>query len=384
MNGISRRRLLAATGVSAGLASGAGCLGGLEFGSSTDDGNGADTTDKTDDGPSDLTPLERWVPATGSTELFFHYRDLATVRQHEDALQPAVFEAIPTLPDGESSAVVKQVADGEPAVDSICRFGSEGVAGNVVVSGSFDPDAVDESFESAAGDFDRFERDGVSVAVSSETLVVSPSDGADLEAILAAGLEGTDRRINSNENFEALADRVAESTFVWGKHVRQSEEETGGNGLVYSRSLETETVTYSTIVTFADPERSDEFEREFSGDEDVTIETDGNVGIATQTFPIEEYEFRDMFAERGSEPPEVYAGVSVETDRKENAVVVIYQSSGNADRVEVRDETGTRAELTQVGHTATIDYEDGASGEITVVAIKDGDESVVLTEPYSY
>ncbi|MFD1564829.1 hypothetical protein ACFR99_14915 [Haloarchaeobius amylolyticus] len=379
MKEVSRRRLLAATGASAGLASSAGCLGGLGF--STDDGNGADTTGETDDGTSDLMPLERWVPTTGSVELLFHYRDLATVRQHEDALQPAVLESIPTMPDGDSSEVVEQVADGEPAVDSICRFGSEGVAGNVVVSGSFDPDAVDATFESAAGNFDRFERDGVSVAISEETLVVSPSDGADLETILAAGVEGTDRRVDSHGNFAQLVDRVRDSTFLWGEY----EGSDNGVGAAFSWELDAERATYSGIALYADADGTDEFEDAMADrSANLTVETDGNVGVATRTVPIEEYEYRDLFAERGSQSTEPYAGVSLDTDRKPNAVVVMYHSSGTADRVEVRDESGVRVELTEVGQAETIEYESGTSATITVVAVRGDEESVLITETVSF
>lgn len=377
MQYISRRGLLAA-GTSL-TALGAGCFDRL----SNDKTDESDETGGSD--WSDLSPLERWVPASGSSELLFHYRDLTAVRQYEDVLRADVVESVPTLPDGESSEFVEQVTDGERAVDSVCRFGSEGVVGNVVVSGSFDPGAVDAELESAAGDFDSFERNGISVAVSEETVVVSPSDGAGLEAILAAGVEGTDRRIESDGNFASMGERISESTFVWGEHEQQSEDGTNGVGAAYSWSLGAETVTYSVVAAYPDPDRTDEFESEF-GDSatDMTVEVDGNVGVATKTSPTEEYEFQDLFAERGSEPTGPYAGASIDTDWKSNAVVVMYHSSGNADRLEVRDEDGVRAELTEVGETATLEYESGASGTVTVVAIKAERETVILTDTYSF
>ena len=379
MKDISRRRLLAATGAGAGLASGAGCLGGRGLG--TDDGNGADTTGETDDEPSDLTPLEQWVPATGSTELLFHYRDLATVRQHEDALQPSVTESIPTVPDGDSSAFVEQLADGEPAVDSICRFGSKGVAGNVVVSGSFDPDAVDAALEPATGDFDRFERDGISVAVSSETLVVSPSDGAALEAILAAGVEGTDRRAETNDGFGQLVDRLDGSTFVWGEY----DGNENGNGAAFSWALGSETTTQSMVAVYADPERTGEFEDTMSDRfDDVTVETDGTVGVATRTIPTADYEYRDMFAERGSQPTQPQAGVTIDVDSSARTVTVTYISSGGTDRLEIRDWTGLRDELTEVGQAATLEYGRGASGTITIVAVRGETEAVVAEKSISF
>jgi len=379
MKEISRRRLLAATGVSVGLASSAGCLGGVGF--STDDGNGANTTGETDDGPSDQTPLGRWVPTTGSAELLFHYRDLTTVRRHEDTLQPAVIEAIPTVPDGESSELVEQVAAGEPAVDSICRFGSKGVVGNVVVSGSFDPDAVDATLESATGDFDRFERDGVSVAVSSETVVVSPSDGADLEAILAAGVEGTDRRTDASDGFGQLVDRLDGSTFLWGEY----DGNENGNGAAFSWSLGSETATQSMVAVYADPERTDEFEDTISDRfDDVTVETDGTVGVATRTLSTADYEYRDMFAERGSQPTQPQAGVTIDVDSPARTVTVTYISSGDTDRLEIRDWTGLRDELTEVGQSATLEYDAGASGTITIVAVRGETEAVVAEQSVSF
>ncbi|WP_226040747.1 hypothetical protein [Natrinema sp. DC36] len=372
----SRRRLLAAGASLTALS--AGCLDRL----SDDEAADSEEPDESDENNgSDLSPLVRWVPASGSSELLFHYRDLTAVRQYENALRADVVESVPTLPDGESREFVEQVTDGESAVDSVCRFGSEGVTGNVFVSGSFDPGAVDADLESAAGAFGIFERDDVSIAVSGETVVVSPADGADLEAILAAGVEGTDRRIDAHGNFAQLTERVGDSAFLWGEY----EGSDDGAGAAFSWTFGAETTTYSTIAVYTDADETDEFEESFADQpDDVTVETDGNVGIATKTIPSEEYEYQDLFAERGSQPTEPYAGVSLDTNRKPNAVVVTYHSSGTADRVEVRDESGVRVELTEVGQAETIEYESGTSATITVVAVGDGEENVLITEPVSF
>lgn len=376
MGDTHRRKLLATTGT--GLAAlGAGCLGG--FGGEDDESDDAESP--TEDGDSTATPLERWVPTSGSEELLFHYRDLTALETHEDALQPSVIEAVPTLPDGDSAAVVEDAADGTDAIDSVLRFGSEGVVGNVVVSGSFDPDALETDGDSSVGAFETFGRDDVSVAVSEETIVVSPADGADLEAILAAGIEGTDRRVDSHGNFAQLTDRLGDSTFLWGEY----EGSDDGVGAAFSWELGAERATYSGIVVYADADGTDEFEDAMADrSADLTVETDGDVGVATRTVPIEEYEYRDLFAERGSQSTEPYAGVSLDTDRKPNAVVVIYHSSGTADRVEVRDESGVRVELTEVGQAETIEYESGTSATITVVAVSGGEESVLVTETVSF
>ncbi|SDC57138.1 hypothetical protein [Natrinema hispanicum] len=386
MKDISRRKLLAATGASTGLVvAGAGCLGDPTS-SAGNNGEPDDTTSETDEGAAELTPLERWVPATGSAELLFHYRDLTTVRQLEDTLQPAVTEAVSTLPDGESATFVEQFADGESAVDSVCRFGSKGVAGNVVVAGSFDPDAADAALEPAAGDFGTFERDGVSVAVSSETLIVSPSDGAALEAILAAGVEGADRRIDSDVNFAPLLDHIGLSTFVWGEHERQNEANADGYGAAYAWSLGPETTTQSMVAVSADSQRMDEFEDTMADRfDDVTVETDGTVGVATRTIPTADYEYRDLFAERGSEPPQLQAGVTIDADSVARTVTVTFTAkSDGVDRLEIRDQNGLRDELTEVGQATTLEYESGASGTITAVAVGDETERVVATESFSF
>jgi len=112
-------------------------------------------------------------PASGSSKLLFHYRDLTAVRQYKNELRADVVESVPTLPDGESREVVEQVTDGESAGRFRVQVRFRGRCRNVVVSGSFDPGAVDADLESTAGDFEVFERDDVSVAVSAETVVVS-------------------------------------------------------------------------------------------------------------------------------------------------------------------------------------------------------------------
>ncbi|QCS42877.1 hypothetical protein [Natrinema versiforme] len=373
----SRRGLLSA-GTGLAVLS-AGCLDQIS-GDETDDPGDSDETNESDG--NDLSPLERWVPASGSSELLFHYRDLTAVRQYEDALRTDVVESVPTLPDGESSEFVEQVADGEPAVDAVCRFGSKGVAGNVVVSGSFDPGSVDADRESAAGDFEVLERDGVSVAVSEETVVVSPSDGADLDAILAAGLEGTDRRIDAHGNFAQLTDRVGDSTFLWGEY----EGSDDGSGAAFSWTLGAETATYSALAVYAEADRTAEFEETMSKRfDDVTVEVDGTVGVATRTVPTEEYEYRDLFAERGSQPARPQAGVSIDPDSSDRTVTVTYVSRGSTvDRLEISDESGNEAEMTQVGETMTFEYDAGASGELTVVAVGSETEAVVATYTYSF
>ncbi|WP_222919153.1 hypothetical protein [Natrinema sp. SYSU A 869] len=373
MEHTSRRRLLAAVGFGTSLtALSAGCLDTLSE-NETDESNEPD-----DSSASSMTPLERWVPASGSAELLFHYRDLTAVRRYEDDLQAAVVEDVPTVPDVEGGEIVEQLTDDKSAVESVLRFGSEGVAGNVVVvAGSFDPDAVDAESKSAAGEFEILERDGVSVAISAETVVVSPDDGADLDAILAAGVEGTNRRVDEHEHFAQLTECVGESTFLWGEY----EGDADGTGVAFSLSVGSDTST----AVYADADRADEFEEMISDRfEDVTVEVDGNVVVATRTVPTEEYEYQDLFAERGSEPTRPRAGVSIDSDSSDRTVTMSYISRSEADRLEISDESGNEDEMTEVGQTITFEYETGASGELTVVAVGGETETVVAAYSYSF
>jgi hypothetical protein len=118
--------------------------------------------------------------------------------------------------------------------------------------------------------------------------------------------------------------------------------------------------------------------------DDVTVETDGTVGVATRTVPTGEFEYRDPFAERGSEPSQPRAGVTIDSNPSERTVTVTYVSKDDADRLEVSDDHGNGDELTDVGETTTFEYEPGASGELTVVGVNGDAEAVVATCSYSF
>ncbi|SEV94457.1 hypothetical protein [Natrinema salifodinae] len=378
MKDVSRRKLLAA---GPGLtALGAGCLDG---GSGDDETrNESDGTTEQNDGGGDLTPLERWVPASGSAELLVHYRDLAAVRRYEDDLDPEVAATIPTLPDGMSGELAAQLSADESDVDAVLRFGSKGTAGNVVLSGSFDPGAIDDS-EPAVGEFERFERDAASVAVSSDALVVSGDDGAELDAVLSAGVEGTDRRVDAADRFADLAETTDEATFLWGEHDAPGED-AAGTGIAYSWTVGADTTVFSATAAVGS-DRTAEFERKLSETvDDATVETDGAVVVAERSIPTEDYEFQDLFAERGTQPAAPQAGVSIDVDSTSRTVTVAYVSRDRADRIEIRDGNGNTDELTAVGQTTTFDYDAGATGTITVVAVRDGAEAVVATKPFSF
>ncbi|MBZ6493771.1 hypothetical protein [Natrinema longum] len=389
MEHISRRRLLAIAGAGTGFtALGAGCL---DQSAETDTDEPNDTTepdgaDEPDDtSASDRPPLERWVPASGSAELGFRYRDLTTVRAYEEHLQSDVVESIPSLPRGEHAEIVERLADGESAIDSVLRFGSADAVGNVVVSGSFDSDPVDADLESAAGEFAVFERDGTSVAVSEETVVVSDADGADIDAILAAGVEGTDRRVDADVTFATTAEQVAQATFVRGEHDRRDETDASWVGIANAWSLGSETTTHSIGAVYDDADTASEFETQIpAAFDDEAIELDGTVGVATRTVPTEDYEYRNRFAERGTQPAPPQAGVTIESDASNRTVTVTYVSRSRTDRLEIRDESGNSDEMTEVGETTTFEYEAGASGEITVVGVRGETKAVVAAHSYSF
>ncbi|AGB32249.1 hypothetical protein C488_11277 [Natrinema pellirubrum DSM 15624] len=371
-----RRELLVTTGT--GIAAlGAGCLGMDDDDEGTDDD--ADSPTEARDS-SASTPLERWIPAGGTDPLLFHYRDLTALETYEDALQASVIESVPTLPDGDSAGIVEDAADGTDAVDAVLRFGSKGVVGNVVVSGSFDPDALETDGDASVGAFETLERDGVSVAVTEETLVVSPDDGADLESILAAGVEGTDRRVEASENVASLVERIADATFCWGQYA-----ETEGTGRAFSWTIGSDTTTYQEVGVYADAEAADGFESRLANEGDVRAEVDDNVAVATGSFPTEEYSYLDLFAEQGSSPPETpQAGVAFDADYADRTVTVTYASKERAERLELSDDHGNSGEMTAAGETTAFEYESGASGELTVVGVWDGEKVVIGTYSYSF
>lgn len=291
-----------------------------------------------------------------------------------------MIESVPTLPDGDSAAVVEDAADGPNAIDAVLRFGSEGVVGNVVVSGSFDPDALETDGDSSVGEFETLERAGLSVAVSAEAVVASADDGAALESILAAGVEGTDRRAGTSDNFASLVDRVADATFLWGQYAG-----TEGIGRAFSWTVDADTTTYLEVGVYADAEAAGGFESRLATEDDVTIEIDDDVAAATETFPTEKYSYLDVFAERGSSREAApQAGVTFDADDADRTVTVTYTSKDRAARLEISDDHGNTGEMTAAGETTTFEYEAGASGEIVVVAVFDGEEAVVATYSYSF
>ncbi|ELY88986.1 hypothetical protein [Natrinema altunense] len=378
MNDISRRELLATTGAgTGGIALTAGCLDRLSE-NGTEDTDESNATD--DETATGMSTLERWVPASGSENLVFHFRDLAAIRRSADDLGAAAAEDVPRLPTGNGRGIVEEVVDDESAVTSVCRFGSEDVAGNVIATGTFDPGAVDAESESSIGEFAVLERDGVSVAVSAETVVVSPADGAALETILAAGVEGTDRRVDEHDHFAQLLERVGvdERAILWGAY----EGEEAGTGRTYSWSFGADTSTYTAVAVYPDPERTADFEETMTDQfDDVTVEVDGNVGVATRTVPTAEYEYRDMFADPGSE---VRAGAAIDVDQSSRTVTVTYTASGNADRIEVRADGEKRDTLTEVGQQATLEYDAGESGTVQVVAVSGDTKTQVVSNSVSF
>lgn len=137
------------------------------------------------------------------------------------------------------------------------------------------------------------------------------------------------------------------------------------------------------ITVAADSDRMESFEQRTNAQfDDVTV--DGIVGEATRTMPTAEYEYRDLFAERGSEPSQPRAGVGIDVHSASHTVSVTLISSDTADRVEIREDGEVRGELIEVGQTATLEYDAGALGTITVVAISGTEAAVIATKSYAF
>lgn len=387
MTNTSRRRLLAAAG--AGIAAvSAGCLD--DFGSESEPDTSDDNNDGTDDAESDptdaaLSPLEQWIPASGSEEFAFHYRDLAAVREHADALASGVVDDVPRAPEGTTGAIVERVSTDAP-LRSVLEFGPKEKGRNYVVAGSFDPAAIDGEPASTVGDFEVYDRDDSSVAVSAATIVSSGPHGATVDAMLAAGTDRTDRRADESERFASLLEELGEHTFVWGGH-DESNSDDGPAVAAYSWTLGEETTAASTVAVYPDSDRTDEFERQMADTfDDVSVETDGNVGVATRTIPTSEFAYRDLFAERSGSARQAapQAGVEISVNSSSRTVDVVFTASGNTDVLEIHDDDGKRAELTEVGEMETLEYDAGESGTIRVVAVNDEAQAEVATESFEF
>ncbi len=380
---IHRRKLLA-TGANGLVVGGAGCL---------NDDSGSDETaaDGSGNGDADqgsLAPRARWIPASAGSELYFSSTDLETVRSHEDALRPETIDEVPFAPHGAGGRVVGRI-ETDPTFEYVLEFGPSGEAGHYVMGGEFDLDGLDlgEPVETV-GEFERFEAAGASIAASSDTLVVVDPEIGSVDDVLAAGIDGTDRRVDGSEPFETVLERVGDGTLAFGIVPESADEVAVGR----SWSVAAETTAYTQVLHGTDTSdvTADELQSELASsapfdrlDEfSVAIETD--TVVATGTVATTEFRYANSISKRqaGTGRP-VRATVSVDVETATQSVTVELAAIGSG-RVEVRDGGGTQATLTERGEEATLEYAVGDSETISVVVVGGDSESVLLTEPVEF
>ncbi|MFA9415567.1 hypothetical protein [Natrinema sp. HArc-T2] len=380
MNYIHRRTLLAigATGL---VGSGAGCL---------NDDNKTDERDpgeQNNDG-SDLRPPARWIPTSAGSDLFFKYTDLETVRSHEDSLLEDTIDEIPFAPSGAGGRIVGRLQT-EPTFEYILEFGPEGESGHYVIRGTFDlagldvGDPIDE-----VGEFEVFEAAGESVAASSDTLVVVDPEVGSIDDVLAAGLDGTDRRVDSDGLFETVLEHMGDDTL--GSGIIPKSDERGS--WCFSWAIESETTTYTQALLNRDTSGvdEDELEAELANEssmaefETVSVDIDGDIVVTTGTRPTTEFQYNDFFAKRKAGRTGIDVAVSIDVETATQTVTVTLTSFEVGGHVEVRDSNGTQATLTEQGQEATLEYDVGDSETISVVHIHGDRESEFATETVEF
>ncbi|WP_408958806.1 hypothetical protein [Natrinema sp. 74] len=378
------RRMLLAMGATGLVLGGAGCLNG----DSESDGNGSENAaDQNGDGES-LTPPARWISASAGSRLYFSYTDLETVRSHEDELSAETLAEIPFVPHGAGGRIVGRM-ETDPTFEYVLEFGPEGEGGHYVMRGEFDLTGLGlgDPVETV-GEFERYEAAGTEIAASSETLIVVDPEIGSIDDVLAAGLDGTDRRIDGSESFETVLEHVGDGTLAFGIVPESADGTTVGR----SWSVAAETATYTQVIHGMDTSNVDENRLEselatqspFTELDEFSLDIEGNTLLATGTVPTSEFQYADSVSKHqaGTSGP-VRATVSVGVETATQSVTVVLTSIG-ASRVEVRDSSGTRATLTEEGEEATLEYEVGESETISVVAVDGDEERVLLTKAVEF
>ncbi|WP_154658636.1 hypothetical protein [Halopiger djelfimassiliensis] len=380
---VSRRVVLATT---AGLtASGSGCL------------NDSDTSDEPSDseepndepaGSADREPVERWVPASSDEPTVFNYVDATTVRAREDDLGRETIDALRLEPREPTGTVLDRFED--PTVEYVLEFGPEYDVSTHVIGGAFDPTVLEAwPLEEEIDEFERYEpaEPAVDVAVSESTLVVVDPDVGNIDDVLDAGTDG-DRHVD--DRFETVLEQVGDdhlSSGITAETLGDKEVAVG-----QSWSLGTEAATLTICVASSDePPAADDFEGVLDGYpyadpvDEFTVEIDGSAAVATGTAPIAELETIDLFAERQrSVGQEAQAGVDIDVDPTTREVTVMYTSAGNTDFVEIKTESGRETTLSEVGETRTLEYEDGVSDTVLVIAVAGDTRTQILSEDVSF
>ncbi|WP_137290064.1 hypothetical protein [Natronorubrum halophilum] len=383
MTKLSRRKLLV-TGTTGLIVGGAGCLNGD---SASNESEPDDSGNQNGDRES-LAPLARWIPTTAGSRLFFLYTDLETVRTHEAELPAETVDDISFAPHGAGGRVVGRM-ETEPTFEYVLEFGPSGDGGHYVMGGEFDLAGLDlgDPVE-MVGEFEHFEGARASIAASSDTLVVVDPDIGDIDDVLAAGLDGTDRRVDSNGSFGTVLEHVGDGTLAFGIAPESADETAVGQ----SWSVAAETATYTRVMLGIDTSGVDDDQLKsqladtspFDRLDEFSLDIESDTVAATGTLSTSDFRYTDSISKRqaGTSKP-VHANVSVDIETATQSVTVELTSIG-AGHVEVRDSGGTRATLTQQGEEATLEYEVGESETVLVVVVGGDAESVLLSEPVEF
>ncbi|OIB57901.1 hypothetical protein [Natrialba sp. SSL1] len=387
-----RRRLLATTGAISALAIGAGCLDDSDSEEPADSETESDgTTNGTDDSTSsvsaatDLRTQLQWLPAAASAdgEITLHYADLEAIRAHESELSDDLRESTQLELADLDIDDIDQFGDAT-AIDASLSFGTSSNAANVAFAGSFEPDAADADPTETVGEFNLFERENGTIAVSAEWLLASDPDGLGVEALLEAGREETELLVETDETTATLAGELESTSIAIGRvtGADAADGELAGVGHGATLDSETSTVTFVGVVGEGDDPDSfrEELERSGGGLEDFTIETTESTAVGEGTVPTDEVQLPSLGETTAQE---VQAGVSIDVDHGEQVADVFFTSGGNADYVEVEDDLNQSKRLDAVGDRVTLTYDEGDETTIRVIAVAGDRKTVVMTEEIS-
>ncbi|ADD07036.1 uncharacterized protein Nmag_3486 [Natrialba magadii ATCC 43099] len=393
-----RRRLLATTGTISALAIGAGCLDDSDSESDPDSEEPADsetesddTTNGTDDSTSsvsaatDLRTQFQWLPAAvdADKDVTIHYADLTAIRDHESELSDDLRESTQLELADLDIGNIDQFGDAT-AIDASLSFGSSSNAANVAFGGSFEPDAADAEPTETVGEFNLFEHENGTLAVSEEWLLASDPDGLGVETLLEAGREETELLVETDETTATLAGELESTTIAVGR-VTGADAATGELAAVgHGATLDSETSTVTFVGVTADGDDPDslreELERSGGGLEDFTVETTESTAVGEGTVPTDEVQLPSLGQ---SVEQEVQAGVSIDVDHGEQMAEVFFTSSGTAEYVEVEDDLNQSKRLDEVGDRVTLTYDEGDETTIRVIAVAGDRKTVVMTEDIS-
>jgi len=298
-------------------------------------------------------------------------------------------DEIPVAPSGAGGRIVGRL-DTEPTFEYILEFGPEGQSGHYVMRGTFDLAGLDVGDPTdEVGEFEVFDAAGESVAASSDTLVVVDPEVGSIDDVLAAGLDGTDRRVDGDGPFGTVLEQLGDDTLGFGVVPESSDGVAVGN----SWAIDSETTTYTQVMTGAGSSElnEDQLESELATEspfdrlDAFSIDIEDNTVIATGSVPTTDFRYTDSISktQAGTGRP-VRASISIAVETAAQSVTVVLASVETGAHVEVRDGDGTQATLTERGEEVTLEYEVGETETISVVVIEGDQESVITTETVEF